>query len=206
MAPDILRRVFDPFFTTKGVRQGTGLGLTVSHNIIASLDGVIEVESQPGHGAVFRVVLPPAKTTSQPVSPPAAPRATTHRGHILVIDDDAAVARAIHGILQSEHDVSSLVSARAAVEHLEAGHEYDLVLCDLMMPEVTGMALYARLKAHSPAQASKLVFITGGAFTSEAERFLEESGCTYLSKAITPHELRAFARDFIMGTPTAPSP
>lgn len=201
MPPEILRRVFDPFFTTKGVGRGNGLGLTVSHHTVVSLGGTIEVESQPGRGALFRVVLPPAEGTAPkprafPV--PARPHAIpARRGRVLVVDDDATVARAVHRMLEVQHDVTSVVGGRAALELFDAGHSYDLILCDLMMPDVNGMDVYAYLQARTPHPSASLVFITGGAFTMTAERFLAGCGCIVLNKPVMPEELCDFVQEFL---------
>jgi len=176
MPPDIRARIFDPFYTTKPVGEGTGLGLTICHGIIAALGGSIEVESDVGTGALFRVVLPPAResdrVTRSPV-PSVAIATEPRQGRVLVVDDEPMIGRAVQLMLEDVHEVVPVVSARDALEQLERGEEYDAIVCDLMMPEMTGMDLYHELTRKSPHMAQRIVFLTGGAFTPRARAFLE---------------------------------
>jgi len=176
MPPDIRARIFDPFYTTKPVGEGTGLGLTICHGIVAALGGAIEVESDVGSGSLFRVVLPPARESDRVLRAPvpSVPVATEpRRGRVLVVDDEPMIGRAVQLMLEDVHDVVPLVSARDALEHIARGEEYDAVVCDLMMPEMTGMDLYTELSRGWPEVARRVVFLTGGAFTPRARKFLE---------------------------------
>jgi len=176
MPPEIRARIFDPFYTTKPLGEGTGLGLTICHGIVAALGGAIEVESEVGSGSLFRVVLPPAResdrVTSSPV--PSAPLATEpRRGRVLVVDDEPMIGRAVQLMLEEVHDVIPLVSAREALDRITRGEHFDAIVCDLMMPEMTGMDLYGELARRWPEIARRIVFLTGGAFTPRARTFLE---------------------------------
>jgi PAS domain S-box-containing protein len=193
--PEALPRIFDPFFTTKPVGVGTGLGLSICHGIVAALEGEISVESVVGKGSTFRVHLPAAERgpaaepRPQPVAEPAP--APAPRMRILVVDDEPLVARAVSRTLAASHDVVALTSARAALERVESGAEaFDAMLCDLMMPEMTGMELYARLLDVSPGLAARTVFLTGGAFTEPARAFLERVPNARLEKPFDPRTLR----------------
>jgi signal transduction histidine kinase/CheY-like chemotaxis protein len=185
IAPEHLTRVFDPFFTTKSPGVGTGLGLSICHSIVTALGGDITVESGRG-GTLFRVSLPPAPAdATSPVVPPSA--GVRPRGRILVVDDEPLVGTVLQRTLSSEHDVTVVTTARAALEHLGAG-SYDLVLSDLLMPEMSGMELYDALSRRDPALARKVVFLTGGAFTPAARAFLEREPVLCVEK---PFELEA---------------
>jgi CheY-like chemotaxis protein len=92
---------------------------------------------------------------------------------ILVIDDEPLVCRLIERALGKEHRVTTLTVAKEALDRLVAGDRFDLLLCDLMMPEITGMELYERVRAFDEAQADRMVFLTGGAYTARARAFLE---------------------------------
>ncbi|MBI2392634.1 MAG: PAS domain-containing protein [Deltaproteobacteria bacterium] len=184
MPPEIKHRIFDPFYTTKPIGEGTGLGLTICHGIVSGLGGTIEVESDVGAGSTFRVVLPPAAESERPdrviSSSPGAPVA--RRGRVLVIDDEPMIGKAVQLMLHDVHDVTPLVSAREALARLEKGERYDAIICDLMMPEMTGMDLHAEVVRRFPEMGPRFVFLTGGAFTARARAFLEQSPNPRLEK------------------------
>lgn len=175
IAPEVLPRLFTPFFTTKPVGVGTGLGLSICRQIVAGYNGSIEVAARPGGGSVFRVVLPPARVSVEP-PPPAVGVVPAHRrGRILVVDDEPMIAKVVQRILMGEHDVTALTSAQVALESLIAGDRFDVILCDLMMPQMTGMDLHAEISRVSPEQADRMIFVTGGAFTERARDFLSST-------------------------------
>jgi PAS domain S-box-containing protein len=188
----IVSRIFDPFFTTKPPGVGSGLGLSVCHGIVQSLGGDISVQSQLHTGSTFKVVLPPA-----PARPAAEAQAASAgeeaaeagRARVLVIDDEPLVRRAIVRSLDREHDVVSVETAAEALIRLEGGESFDLILCDLMMPEMTGMEMSARLQRSLPAAAARMVFLSGGAFTPEAAEFLRSIGTRFVEKPFLPDEL-----------------
>jgi signal transduction histidine kinase/CheY-like chemotaxis protein len=200
ISPAARSRIFEPFFTTKPVGQGTGLGLSVCHGIVAGLGGRIEVESEPGRGARFRVILPPAQGPSAPARTPApAPAepvaaAPRERARVLVVDDEPLIGNAVRRIL-SEHDVLAMTDPREALRRLAGSERFDLVLCDLMMPGMTGMELHDALARTHPEIAARLVFITGGAFTDQAREFLEDPDRRTLPKPFGPTAVRELARD-----------
>lgn len=187
--PEIRDKIFLPFFTTKPVGEGTGLGLPICHGIVASFGGTIRCESEPGRGTVFTVALPAcaAPPTRDVVAEPAPPQRKKARARILVVDDDKLVLRSIVRILAGEEVVPHHRGAEA-LERLAGGENFDLILCDLMMPEMTGIEFERRLRELAPALAERTVFLTGGAFTEEAHRFLE--GRQVLPKPFGVDELR----------------
>jgi CheY-like chemotaxis protein/two-component sensor histidine kinase len=169
----ILPRIFDPFFTTKPVGVGSGLGLGICYRIIRELGGDIEVESREGEGATFRVTLPMAHEPDAPgISPDALAVRPVRRARILVVDDDVLVGTTLRRVLEGAHDITSIADARIAREMISSGTRFDLVLCDLMMPNLTGMELYRALEREAPEMAARMVFMTGGAFSGEARSFL----------------------------------
>ncbi len=193
ISPDVLPRIFDPFFTTKPVGVGTGLGLSICHGIVSGLGGEIQVESTLGKGSTFRVILPPAALAARGETA-AVPKPTpppTRRGRILVVDDEALVGRAVSRILSTQHDVVVRTSARAALEDVTGAPGFDLLLCDLMMPDMTGMELYEQLRSAAPVLADRTVFLTGGAFTAGAREFLARVPNARLEKPFEPDQLRA---------------
>ena len=173
--PENLERIFEPFFTTKKFGKGSGLGLSICRNIVAEFGGDLRVESEVGKGARFIVRLPakaaPAVTTSPPVVVPKAP-APTVRGRILVVDDEEAIRKTLTRLFGQQHEVVSVASGREARAMLERDPAFDLILCDLMMPLLSGMDLHAWLVASAPALAARVVFISGGAFTDSAAEYM----------------------------------
>jgi PAS domain S-box-containing protein len=196
MAPEVRARMFEPFFTTKPMGAGTGLGLFICHGIVSGMGGRIEIESEVGRGSTFRVLLPPATATAAveaalETSSPIAAR----RGRVLVVDDDERVANALRRLLQGAHDVEIATSGRAAVERIRGGASWDVVFCDLMMPEMTGMQLHDEISRLAPGLASRVVFVTGGAFTDAARSFLERVPNARIEKPFTPEEIRTLVAD-----------
>ncbi|CAN5476234.1 hypothetical protein BH11MYX1_BH11MYX1_27960 [soil metagenome] len=186
-----LGRVFDPFFTTKPLGVGIGLGLAISHQIITSIGGEISVTSEVGKGTTFRIALRAASPEQFPEPTEATP-VVARRLRILLIDDEVAVGRAVANLLSPDHEVTPVARASVALARLESGEEFDVILCGLMMPELDGIELYARL---SPPYRERIVFVTGGAFTPQARTFLSARGSTHLEKPFTEKQLRqAIAR------------
>jgi PAS domain S-box-containing protein len=200
IAPELLGRIFDPFFTTKPVGVGTGLGLSICHGIVTSLGGDIQVESEPGRGSLFRVRLPAAHDREVP----ATAGALAPRGRILVVDDEPMVGRAISRILGAQHEVIVVTSGEAALARLRAGPEVDLVLCDLMMPGLSGMDLFEQTRQAVPATSTRFVFLTGGAFTDRTREFLERVPNPRLDKPFDPDGLRRAVAGLLLnrGAPT----
>jgi PAS domain S-box-containing protein len=174
VAPENRERIFDPFFTTKEVGAGTGLGLFVCRNIVQGFGGQIEVGDGPEGGARFRVRLPVvAATRVEPPAPIDAPRGRRQR--ILIIDDDERVARTLVQLLGEEFEARAMMDGREALEVLVAG-DFDLAYCDLMMRGLDGMELCDALERRAPDRVSRLVFMTGGAYTAGAASFVQRMG------------------------------
>jgi signal transduction histidine kinase len=194
---DVLPRIFEPFYTTKSVGEGTGLGLPISRAIVTSFGGEISVVSKPGAGTTFRVQLPKGKlgrtatatAASLPARAAGADIAQHGRARILVVDDDALILGTVKRILGRQHDVTTLADSRDVLNCLGNNPPFDLILCDLIMPDMTGMEVHAEIAKRSPELAARMLFITGGAFTAEARAFLEQQHITYLEKPFTPKSL-----------------
>jgi PAS domain S-box-containing protein len=193
---EYLRRVFDPFFTTKPVGVGTGLGLSISHRIVSEFGGEIGVESQHQRGTLVWVALEPASAEVErrppPVTPPP-PSTRDYAARILIVDDEPAILRALSRVLHG-YQVTRALSGREAIMHIEQAGPYDVVFCDVMMPELSGIDVYERARQVCPGQEQRIVFITGGAFTEQAARFIDATDNPKLGKPFDAGEVRALVK------------
>jgi PAS domain S-box-containing protein len=191
MSDAVIQKMFDPFFTTKDVGQGTGLGLSICHGIVKSLGGEIQVESQLGSGSCLRVLLPAA--APEELEPPLAASRSNARptARILVVEDEELVRKTILRTLGTEHQLTMVEGAPEALALIESGKRFDVILCDLMMPCVTGMELHKVLLDRYREQANRMVFVSGGAFVPEAVSFLRAMETRHLEKPFSPATLRA---------------
>jgi CheY-like chemotaxis protein len=199
--PDHLDRLFDPFFTTKDVGVGSGLGLTICHNIVTSCGGRIEVESEPGKGSRFVVRLPAAPPSAREDSPapdPEPPRREERRLRILVVDDEPMLGSAVGRMLGRAHEMVFAGSGLEGREILERDRAFDVVLCDLMMPDYSGMDLFGWIRKRAPGLARRVVFMTGGAFTPKAKVFAEQVDNPLIEKPFKPEDLMTLFRT-VMG-------
>ncbi len=194
--PENRERIFDPFFTTKPVGEGTGLGLWICHGIVSALGGEVTVESEIGRGSTFRVTLPPALMDAPATfSTPTIPEVEARGARLLVVDDEPMILGALRRSLGGDYNVTCVGDGRRALERLRAGERFDVILCDLMMPELTGMDLYAELERIAPDQAGRMVFVSGGAFTPRAREFLERVPNARVEKPIDFQNLRLLLRN-----------
>ena len=194
---NVLPRIFEPFFTTKPAGAGTGLGLAICQSTVKALGGEITAANAAERGAVLTVILPPAQARPVQAAASAIAGPTTRRGSVLVIDDELAVAMALSRILRSAHDVSVLADGREALDLIASGKRFDVIFCDIMMPEVSGMDVYEALCRSCPEQAQRMVFMSGGAFSERATRFLEGLENVQISKPFAAETVRAIVRDFV---------
>lgn len=197
--PEIRPRLFTPFFSTKPIGVGTGLGLAISHRIITQFGGTISFDTEVGKGTTFHITLPvsggpalPQHTQKMWTRSPAA-----RRGSVLVVDDEESLAQALRRFLSVEHNVTAVYRARDALDLLELGTRYDVILCDLMMPQITGMELHAEVARLDPAQAARFVFLTGGAFTPSAREFLIATTNRRIEKPFDLKEVRRLVNELI---------
>ncbi|MFH1811064.1 MAG: PAS domain-containing protein, partial [Pseudomonadota bacterium] len=193
IAPEHLARIFDPFFTTKGVGRGSGLGLAICRNIVTEFGGSISVDSEVGQGTRFVVRLPVAgdrDEVTRTEARAAQPAQGAERGRILIVDDEPVVRKILQRLLGTQHEVLCASSGREGQALLEQDQAFDVILCDLMMPEMTGMDLHAWLAEHHPTLAARIVFVTGGAFTPKAADYLARAGNLKVEKPFDTANLR----------------
>jgi len=193
---EIRERIFDPFFTTKPAGEGTGLGLWICSGILSALGGEITVDSDKGKGSVFRVALPPVAMETPPMGVAQQPvDAGAPGGRLLIVDDEPMILGALRRSFSSDYHVTCVGDGRRALERIRAGERYDAILCDLMMPEITGMDLYAEMSRIAPDQIERMVFVTGGAFTPRAREFLESIPNARVEKPIDFQNLKLLLRN-----------
>jgi len=192
-----LPRIYDAFFTTKPVGSGTGIGLFICRQIVTSCRGTISVTSEVGKGTLFRVTLPAAPAhpvqaaTAQGGAASLAAEAALEypRRRVLVVDDAVDVAQAVRRMLARDHDVDVATGGCGALELIER-HRYDAVVCDLMMPDLTGMDLHAAVAERQPELSRRMIFMTGGTFIAGSVEFLEQVPNPRLLKPFAAAELR----------------
>lgn len=190
IAESDIDRIFDPFFSTKPQGQGMGLGLSICRTTIRELGGHIEVDSEVGRGSTFRVIVPGrvAANESSEFSVPDDPFGDK-TGRIVVIDDEEKLLRSLERQLGEQFEVETYDKAEDALRQLESRATPEMILCDLQMPEVSGVEFLRRLEPERPDCCQRLVFITGGAFTEEVREFVEETEYRVLRKPLVLKDL-----------------
>jgi PAS domain S-box-containing protein len=178
---EIRDRIFEPFFTTEEIGVGSGLGLAIVKTVVDELGGTVTVSSDVGVGSRFRVRLPVPDAPHLVRAPRSPGRRPSERGRILVVDDEPGIRKMLVRWL-SGHEVVTDVSAVEARQRLEIDRGFDVILCDLMMADVSGIGLHAWLTSVEPALAARMVFMTGGGFTPEAAHFIETVNNVCLEK------------------------
>jgi len=189
MTADQQRRAFDPFFTTKPRGVGSGIGLSICRNIVADMDGTITCQSQAGVGTTFRVELPAEEVSVRSTRPPAlleTPRLP--RSRIMFIDDEPALCTVVRRLLKDEHEIVGYFDPREALKSLEHDACYDVIFCDVMMPYMSGFEFLNEVRARDRDLATRIIFMTGGAFSDPAQQLLNAMTNPVLEK---PFETRA---------------
>jgi signal transduction histidine kinase/ActR/RegA family two-component response regulator len=190
ISEDHLPKVFEPFFTTKPAGEGTGLGLSICHRLIHAMGGRIQVTSEEGHGSRFSVFLAiaPGRTDADTPVSEAAP-GTNRRLRLLVVDDEVLVARAVRRVFDKEFRVDVALDGQVALEKLRKA-DYDVVLCDVMMPGISGLDVYRQVRSENEALARRFVFATGGLFSQELSDNVKRLSNMIIEKPFDPAELR----------------
>jgi two-component system cell cycle sensor histidine kinase/response regulator CckA len=206
--PEVQRRMFDPFFTTKPVGIGTGLGLSIVHGIVGAMGGELTVESQPGRGSTFRVHLPALassrRTLTAPPEDAPAPAPRSEGGRILCVDDEPAILEMLEAALAGHHVRCVEKGYDAVVACLS--EDWDLVLCDLMMGDLSGIDVWERVTARRPELGDRFVFLTGGAFTPRAREFLARVPNARLEKPFRIEAVKRLVAQRLPARPEAPPP
>ncbi|HLF72508.1 MAG TPA: ATP-binding protein [Dehalococcoidia bacterium] len=199
---EIQRRIFDPFFTTKDTGQGTGLGLTICYSIIDEHGGRIWVENapataeRPSGGAMFQIELPVGKGEEKEPSTDDGPgalepaNAAISGRRVLVVDDEVSIRLLLHDILRlDQHSVALASSGIEAADLVEREH-FDIIITDLKMPGMDGASFYRQVRQRDPAQARRIIFITGDTVSPDTRAFLQRVTNPVLSKPFKIGPLR----------------
>ncbi|MAE70836.1 MAG: hypothetical protein CME06_10245 [Gemmatimonadetes bacterium] len=153
MSPSLIDRIFEPFFTTKEREKGTGLGLSIVYGIVRQCGGGIEVDSVEGRGTVFRIYLPVTGESTEAPAAPADVELVHGKGETVLIVEDEEGLRELTARLLTQHGYEVLQAPDGAVAErvfVEQGSKIDLLLTDVVMPELSGPALVARLQRKRP--------------------------------------------------------
>ena len=184
----VKNHIFEPFFTTKAPNRGTGLGLAIVYSLVKQHKGLIDVESNPGKGSVFKIYLPiieervlSTKTSLQEVSVPPG------KGTILVVEDEGAVRALVADILKN-HGYSVMIAPNGeeAIK-LCKGRDFDLIIMDLIMPKMSGRQAYQVISKQHPK--TKFLFVSGYSHDKLDYQFIAEKQLPFISKPFTSNEL-----------------
>jgi CheY-like chemotaxis protein len=188
MPKETLDVMFEPFFTTRAVSGGTGLGLSICRDIVVRTGGDLVARSTVGKGTTMELTLVRANTASVEAAALAAPRlpaevrARTPPRRVLVVDDEPLIVRSLTKMLASRATVVGETVAARALELVLADPAFDAVVCDVMMPGMTGIDLHERVARERPERARRFVFVTGGTYTARARQYLERVSNPRLDK------------------------
>lgn len=182
-----LAGAFDP--------TGGDFSLAAVRNLVEGEGGVVEVHNAPGRGTQFAIAFPPVAGAAGEVT--RAERTAGGKARIVVIDDDAAVASMVRNTFAGVHEVMGFLSGREALAYLERVPVVDLILCDLMMPGMSGMDVHASVAARWPDYARRMVFLSGGLSSPQADRFLAMTPVKRIGKPLGSASLQKFVKEFL---------
>ncbi|UJR81341.1 hybrid sensor histidine kinase/response regulator [Sandaracinus amylolyticus] len=191
IAPETLERIFDPFFTTKEIGAGTGLGLSITRELVRRCGGEIFVESEPGFGARFRVILPRGRRMHSMPRAVSQPPPRASRLRLLIVEDDELLLRAMTSSLSEDFECTPAPSGPIALQLVRSEERFDALLSDIVMPGMDGLRLYEEIAELDPRLAARTLFVSGGLRSETLHRALLETGRPLLAK---PFSMRDLAR------------
>jgi PAS domain S-box-containing protein len=179
----------DPFPMSR-LRESAGLGLALCHRLVRDCGGDLSVEQGEEHVPTFKILLLPARDGVDSAVPSPAARWGRQRARVLVVDDEPRIGSAIARILDPAHEVTAVYTARDAIARVERGEQYDVILCDILMPQMSGYDLYRSLEQIAPEFVRRIIFMTGGPFSTRGTGFLDTVPNARLEKPFSPEALR----------------
>jgi two-component system, cell cycle sensor histidine kinase and response regulator CckA len=189
MTDDVARRIFEPFFTTKGKGKGTGLGLSVTIGVIQNHGGYIHVNSEPGKGTVMNIHLPFSGKEAEKSLVSSPEEIQTGSESILIIDDEKNIINIAKKMLKKAgYNVLTAETGLKAIKLFEKKHEnIDLILLDMIMPEMDAAEIYNALKTINPSV--KIVLFSGYSIDGQAGKLIEAGIQGFLQKPFTMIDL-----------------
>jgi len=204
IAPSAIDNIFEPFFTTKPRGKGTGLGLSICQNIVQMYGGTIVAENRAEGGAVFTLQLPPSDTLpeAEPGKPEPRPQVeSTLPARVLIIEDELALAGLVAIYLNGQgHEVVKEHDGRAGLAAALA-QDFDLIICDLQLPGLTGDQLLPELLKRRPQLRDRVVIVTGDVLSPDTREFFEETGLPHMHKPFRLEQLAQLVADRMAGRP-----
>ncbi len=190
---ELLPRIFEPFFTTKPKEEGTGLGLALCADIINKHKGDISIVETSKNGTSIEVKIPfdnnPADKGKNITREDKLSKIIKKK-RILLIDDEALLLKAYKRNLQRDYDVSTCESSEEALELLKRDQNFDLILCDIVMPGMSGLDLYKILQKDYNDLSKKVIFCSGSGFGATSKVLSESYNNIYLQKPISMAKLK----------------
>ncbi|NBC28438.1 MAG: response regulator, partial [Spirochaetes bacterium] len=200
----VAERIFEPYFTTKGVDEGTGLGLSVVHGIIAGMDGTIDVSTKPGQGTRMRILLPTTDTSAQQkIEPEEEIAEATRTARVLFVDDEEDIATMTSESLTLRgYEVEAFVDSERALETFRNYPDYyDVVITDQTMPKLTGLELGREI--HKVRPGTPVIICTGYSEQMNEETAAREGFSNFLMKPLQDRELVAAIEHALEQAPDA---
>lgn len=192
---DIINQIFDPFFSTKQVGEGTGLGLSICFGIVSAHGGKIWAENIAEGGTEFFLELPVSKPPTEPSAEQTVPSvalllATNNKNiRILVVDDETYLLELMHRVLSGlYHTVHTTDNGRKALTKILT-ETFDIIICDILMPDLSGIELFHQATASQPQLADRFIFITGNVVDPDTRAFLENNNLKWLAKPFLPADI-----------------
>ena len=179
ISPENLNRVWEPFFTKNAEHGGLGLGLSICRRILNEAEGTLEIQSVLDQGTTVEITLPfiendkPITTVARPLRPVKV--ISDHQPSVMIVDDDNLVLTLLARMLQKDYKISTFLNARSALAALETGKIPDIIISDIMMPEMDGQAFYQEICNLGPYEG-RFLFVTGGAVTEASLAFEKRMG------------------------------
>ncbi len=205
MTAEVQSHLFEPFFSTKGVGKGTGLGLATSYGIVCQSEGDIRVYSEPGLGTTFKIYLPRiVASDAERVTLKVSTELPRGAESILMVEDDAAVRTLSTTVLDGcGYRIHEAVNAIEALQLIDKKSSFDLVITDVVMPQMSGKELYVEIMRRQPG--AKVLFISGYTDDALAHHGVLDEGLWFLEKPFSPARLAQKVRQVLDSAPVAPA-